>query len=87
MLFQMAECLPVVDKKRAWVPKERTRRGGTLVKHPETLVQGCTLGLASTMSRKGKLGAGSLVELLRLLIELFKASLNCAAKSGFGLLY
>ena len=52
----MAECFPVVDKERAWVPEERTRRGETLVKHPETLVQGCALGLASIMSRKGKLG-------------------------------
>lgn len=55
MLFQMAECFPVVDKKRAWAPNECTRRGETLVKHPETLVQGCVLGLASIMSRKGKL--------------------------------
>ena len=52
----MNECFPVVDKERAWAPEERTRRGETLVEHPETLVQGCALGLASIMSRKGKLG-------------------------------
>ena len=51
----MAECFPVVDKEHAWAPNERTRRGETLVEHPETLVQGCALGLASIMSQKGKL--------------------------------
>ena len=51
----MAKCFPAVEKKHAWVPDERTRRGETIVEHPETLVQGCALGLASTMSRKGKL--------------------------------
>jgi hypothetical protein len=27
----MAECFPVEDMKHAWVPNERTLRGGTLV--------------------------------------------------------
>jgi hypothetical protein len=56
MLFRWLSVSPVVHKKRAWAPEERTRRGETLVKHLETLVQSCALGLASIMSRKGKLG-------------------------------